>query len=142
MWKRKILLCLALLVLFAPFSYSQEVSGSVTPFVESPPTSSSASLSGSLSAIELLLSQLEANSDLSEAESLALVETLKQARFDLEQASSKLLKSEATASRIESLLLESERTLEKYQVRSRILGYSVAIEGLVILTFIVAGLLW
>ncbi len=89
-----------------------------TPSVEEPQTSSSGSISDSLSAIDQLLNQLEQNSELSEAESLALAETLKQARLDLEQASIKLSKSEATVARIEPLLQESERTLLMYQKRS------------------------
>jgi len=139
--KSRALFLLALFCLLWPVA-SQEASVPGTPSVEEPQTSSSGSISDSLSAIDQLLNQLEQNSELSEAESLALAETLKQARFDLEQASIKLSKSEATVARIEPLLQESERTLLMYQKRSKILGYSAGLEAMVIMVLVFAGLIW
>jgi len=87
------------------------------------------------------LNQLEENSILSEEESLALVQTLKQARVDLEQASSKLESSEATVARIEPLLQKSEDTLAKSERRSRNLKVLAEVEGIVIAVFLLVLLL-
>lgn len=115
--------------------------GQDTPLEEPPPTSSSDSISTSLSQIDGLLNQLEENSILSEEESLALVQTLKQARVDLEQASSKLESSEATVARIEPLLQKSEDTLAKSERRSRNLKVLAEVEGIIIAVFLLVLLL-